>query len=93
METLPQRKYPKEFSELAAGLVGEQEPTIPKAASGLSMSDETVPGMDTPSTPVTDLDDEVSRLKRELAEARMECDILKQTLAYFAKAKLPGGDS
>jgi transposase-like protein len=40
-----------------------------------------------------DLDAEVSRLKRELTEVRMECDILKRTVAYFAKAKLPGGGS
>ncbi|NOT24360.1 MAG: hypothetical protein HOP22_16780 [Nitrospiraceae bacterium] len=88
METSPQQKYPKELSEPAAGLVCEQELTIPKAARGLSMSDEAVPGMDSHSTPVTDLDDEVFRLKRALAEARMECEILKQTLAHFAKAKL-----
>ena len=25
-----------------------------------------------------------------LAEARMECDILKKATAYFAKAQLPG---
>jgi transposase len=32
----------------------------------------------------------VSRLTRELAEARMERDILKKATAYFAKAQLPG---
>ena len=36
--------------------------------------------------PVTEL----SRLKRDLAEARMERDILKKASAYFAKAQLPG---
>jgi transposase-like protein len=41
----------------------------------------------------TNLDAEVTRLKRELTAARMECDILKRTIAYFAKAKLPGGGS
>jgi len=40
-----------------------------------------------------DLDAEVTRLKRELTAARMECDILKRTVAYFAKAKLPDGGS
>ena len=93
METLLQRKSPKEFSELAAGLVCDQEPTIPKAANGLSTSDETGADTDSPATPVTDLDDEVLRLRRELVEIRIECDILKQTLAYFAKAQLPGGGS
>jgi transposase len=43
--------------------------------------------------PVTDLEAEVSRLKRELAEARMERDILKKATAYFAKAQPPGTHS
>jgi transposase len=47
-------------------------------------------GMDGNRKPVTDLEAEVSRLKRELAEARMERDILKKATAYFAKAQLPG---
>lgn len=41
----------------------------------------------------TDLDAAVTRLKRELTAARMECDILKRAVAYFAKAKLPGARS
>ena len=40
--------------------------------------------------PVTELEAELSRLKRDLAEARMERDILKKATAYFAKAQLPG---
>ena len=35
--------------------------------------------------PVTELEAEVSRLKRELAEMRMERDLLKKSTAYFAK--------
>ena len=34
--------------------------------------------------PVTELEAEVSRLKRELAEMRMERDLLKKATAYFA---------
>jgi transposase len=82
MEKLSQQKQMKESCEPAVRLVCEQEPTPSEAARGLSVSDQT-----------TDLDAEVSRLKRELAEARMECAILKQTVAYFAKSKLPGGSS
>jgi transposase len=40
--------------------------------------------------PVTELEVELSRLTRDLAEARMERDILKKATAYFAKAQLPG---
>jgi transposase len=82
MEKLPQQKQMKESCEQAVRLVREQELTISESARGLSTSDQT-----------TDLDAEVSRLKRELAAAHMECAILKQTVAYFAKAKLPGGGS
>ena len=39
---------------------------------------------------MTELEAELSRLTRDLAEARMERDILKKTTAYFAKAQLPG---
>jgi transposase len=63
-------------------LAYEREPTIPQAANGLSVSDQTA-----------DLEAEVTRLKRELTEAQVESNILKQTVAYFAKAKLPGGGS
>jgi transposase len=33
---------------------------------------------------------EVARLKREIAEVKMERDILKKAAAYFAKESLPG---
>ena len=102
METLPRQTYTKEFREQAVRLVIEQELTVPEAARRLSMSSQTLSnwvfkarhgklaGMDAHRKPVTDLEAEVSRLKRELAEARMERDILKKATAYFAKAQLPG---
>ena len=97
METLPRQKYTKEYREQAVRLVIEQELTIPDAARRLSMSDKTLANWvfkarhgklgeaDMHRKPVTDLEAEVSRLKRELAEARMERDILKKAAAYFAK--------
>ena len=102
METLPRQKYTKEFREQAVRLVIEQELTIPEAARRLSMSGQTLSnwvfkarhgqlaGMDANRRPVTDLEAENSKLKRDLAEARMERDILKKATAYFAKAQLPG---
>jgi transposase len=33
---------------------------------------------------------EFARVKRELAEVKMERDILKKAAAYFAKESLPG---
>ena len=97
MEQLPRQKYTKEYREQAVRLVLDQKLTIPEAARHLSMSAKTLANwvfrarhgklerMDENRKPVTDLDAEVSRLKRELAEARMERDILKKATAYFAK--------
>src|SRR3990172_4469879 len=102
MEKLPRQTYTKEFREQAVQLVIKQDLTVPEAAKRLSMSGQTLTnwvfkarhgqlaGMDANRKPVTDLEAEVSRLKRELAEARMERDILKKATAYFAKASLPG---
>ena len=102
MEKLPRQKYTKEFRDQAVRLVIEQELTIPEAAKRLSMSGQTLSnwvfkarhgklaGMDGNRKPVTDLEAKVSKLERELAETRMERDILKKATAYFAKASLPG---
>ena len=35
--------------------------------------------------PLTDLEMELNRVKRELAEVKMERDLLKKFAAYFAK--------
>ena len=90
MEKLPRQKYTKEFREQAVRLVTEQELTIPEAARRLPMSDQTLSnwvfkarhgkltGIDAHRKPITDLEAETSKLKRELAEARMERDILKK---------------
>jgi transposase len=40
--------------------------------------------------PVTDVEAELSRLRRENAELRMERDILKKSAAYFASESLRG---
>jgi transposase len=40
--------------------------------------------------PLTEVEMELSRTKRELAEVKMERDILKKAVAYFARESLPG---
>ena len=42
------------------------------------------------SRSVPELEAEVSKLRKELAEARMERDIVKKAAAYFARESLPG---
>jgi transposase len=56
---------------------------VVKAKKGLS---QIAPG--TPS--VSDVMAENRRLRKELAKAQMEKDILKKAAAYFAKESLPG---
>lgn len=102
MERVPRQQYTKEFREQAVRVVLEQELTIPEAARRLAMSEKTLANWvfqarrgqqakrGESRRPVTELEAEVFRLKRELAEARMERDILKKATAYFAKAQLPG---
>ena len=38
---------------------------------------------------MTDLEMELARTKKELAEVKMERDILKKAAAYFARESLP----
>jgi len=93
------------FHIFSGQLVQDQELTIPEAARRLTMSDKTLANwvfrarrgqlakLGESRRPVTELEAEVPRLKREFAEARMERDILKKATAYFAKAQLPGTHS
>jgi transposase len=90
MAQIPRQQYTKEFREQAVRLVLEQQVPIPEAARRLAMSGRTLErwvgrARQGPLTtlgesrrPVTELEAELSRLKRDLAEARMERDILKK---------------
>jgi transposase len=101
MEQVPRQQYTKEFREQAVQLVLEQKLTIPEAARRLTMSGKTLKNwvgrarrgqletLGASRRPVTDQEAELSRLTRDLAEARMERDIL-QKAAYCAMAQLPG---
>lgn len=40
--------------------------------------------------PLTEIEMELARVKKELAETRMEREILKKAAAYFATESLPG---
>ena len=96
MEQVPRQQSTKEFWEQAVRLVLEQQVTIPEAARRLTMSGRTLERwvgrarqgqlatLGESRRPVTELEAELSRLKRELAEARMERDILKKATAYVA---------
>ena len=92
--------YTPEYRAEAVKLVTEQKLSYAEAARKLGMPEGTLAGwvhkardktvtVVKPGTPsVSELQQENSRLRKELAEAKMERDILKKAAAYFAKESL-----
>jgi transposase len=99
---IPQGRYTKEFREEAVKLVTEQSISLPEAARRLSLAPSTLGnwvkaykagklgdiGKDW--KPLTEIEIELARFKKENAELKMERDILKKAAAYFARESLPG---
>jgi transposase len=104
MEKLPRQVYTLEFRQQAVELVTRDGLGIAEASRRLSISPKTLTnwvkrakggGSPAASAPaprreVTDAEAELSRLRRENAELRMERDILKKSAAYFASESLRG---
>lgn len=102
MNKLPKQVYTKEFRENAVQLVVDDKLKVPEAARRLSMSAKTLANwvhwarsgklgeVGSNRKPVTEVEAQLARLQRELAEVRMERDILKKATAYFAKESLRG---
>jgi transposase len=96
-----QQRYTPEFRAEAVKLVTEQGLSQEAAAQRLSIPKGTLANWVAaakacacPSAPgarsSAELASENARLRKELAAARMERDILKKAAAYFAKESLPG---
>ena len=102
MEKLPRQVYTREFREQAVELVIRDGLGIAEASRRLSLSPKTLtnwvrrarggepPAASAPRREVTEAGAELSRLRRENAELRMERDILKKASAYFARESLRG---
>ena len=102
MEGVPQGRYTKEFRQEALKLVIEQKLSWAKAARQLSLPTSTLGNwvkayqegklgdIGKNYRPLTELEMEMTRVKKENAELRMERDILKKAAAYFAKESLLG---
>lgn len=96
------RTYTPELREEAVKLVLAQGLTLEDAALRLSIPKGTLgnwvtaakrgpaPKAAPGSRSVPELEAEVAQLRKELAEARMERDIVKKAAAYFARESLPG---
>ncbi len=99
MKTLPKAKYTGEFKTEAVKLVLEQEHSIAEAGKRLGIPDQTLGTwvmlarqgkLEQGQHAVSEQAAENARLRKALARAEMERDILKKAAAYFAKESLPG---
>jgi transposase len=102
MKGVPQGRYTKEFREEAVKLVTEDKLSLPEVGRRLSLAPSTIGNWvkaaragkleDIGKTyrPLTEVEIELARTKKELAIVKMERDILKKAAAYFAKESLLG---
>ena len=102
MEKIPHCRYTKEFREEAARLVIEDGMSAGEVATRLSLPKSTLENwvraakagklgdIGKNRQPLTEVEAELARVKRELAITKMERDILKKAAAYFAKESLHG---
>ena len=95
MERIPKQFYTDEFKKEAVTLVVDGGLTVAETSRRLSISQQTLRNwikkfrntgaISSGGRSVTDLEAENSRLRKELAEARLEKEILKKAMAYLAK--------
>ncbi len=102
MKGIPQGRYTREFRGEAVKLVMEEKLSLPEAARRLSLAPSTLGywvkafrtgklgDIGKSYRPLTEIEMELARAKKELAEVKMERDILKKAAAYFARESLPG---
>jgi transposase len=100
MKRIPYGKYTKEFRLEAVKIVIEGGLSIPEAGRRLSLAPSTVSNwvklykagklseVGKNYRQLSEKEMEMARLRRELAEVKMERDILKKAAAYFAKESL-----
>ena len=102
MKRIPQGRYTKEFRQEAVKLVMEEGLSWGEAARRVSLPTSTLANWVRAAKagklgdvgknyrPLTEIEMELSRTRKELAEVKMERDILKKAAAYFARESLPG---
>lgn len=102
MKGIPRGKYTKEFREEAVKLITEEKLSYPEAGRRLQLAPTTIMNWVKASKagklgeigknyrPLTEVELELARVKKENVTLKMECEILKKAAAYFAKESLPG---
>ena len=95
-------RYSKEFRSEAVKMVVEGGASAYAVACQLSLPKSTLENwvraykagklsdIGGQQRPLTEVEQELDRVKRELAQVKQERDILKKAAAYFAKESLPG---
>jgi transposase len=98
----PQGRYTKEFREEAVKLVTEEKLSLPEAARRVSLPPSTIGNwvkafkegrlgeVGKTYRPLTEVEMELARVKKENSDLKVERDILKKAAAYFARESLPG---
>ena len=102
MKGIPQGRYTKEFREEAVKLVTEEQLSLPEVGRRLSLAPTTIGNWVKASKsgklgdigknyrPLTEVEIELARIKKENATLKMENEILKKAAAFFARESLPG---
>ena len=102
MKGIPQGRYTREFRQEAVKLVMDEGLSWGEAAQRLSLPTSTLANwvkaakagrlgeVGKKYRPLTEIEMELARTRKELAEVKMERDILKKAAAYFARESLPG---
>ena len=102
MEKIPYGIYSKELREEAVKLVTEGGLSIPEVGRRLDIPTSTIGNwvkahkdgklsdVGKHRKPLTETEAELARVRRELAEVKMERDLLKKAAAYFAKESQRG---
>ncbi len=97
MNRIPKAVYTKEFREEAVKLAMTDGVSVSEAARRLSISMKTLANwvraakdrklekVGQTQKPQTEIESELGRVMRELAEVKMERDLLKKFATYFAK--------
>ena len=102
MKGIPQGRYTREFRQEAVKLVVEEKVSCREAAQRLSLAPSTLAywvkackegklgEIGKVQKPLTEVEMELARTKKEMVEVKMERDILKKAAAYFARESLHG---
>lgn len=102
MKRIPYGIYSKELREEAVKLVMEGGVSMAEVSRRLEIPNQTIQNwvkayregrlseVGKNQKPLTEVETELAKLRRELAEVKMERDLLKKAAAYFAKESQRG---